>query len=46
MSEEYDDYEDELPYCFGSYTPGSEECDFRCPFAGECMNASNLEDEW
>jgi len=36
----YDDEEDDIPSCFGDYVLGSEECEFRCEWQEECMEAS------
>lgn len=48
--EEEEEYLDEdlgdEPYCFGSYTPGDETCDFRCELSELCEKISKrYEDE-
>ena len=37
---EVEEWDEDMPSCFGDYVPGSEKCEFRCEWQEECMEAS------
>jgi len=38
IDEDEEEYNNGLPDCFGSYTPGNEQCEFLCEFRDACMS--------